>query len=318
VKTPRSAYVVPALLVAFVALLASCNFITLEQTRLENKLRRLGLTDATMTLEDGAEIQYWAGGEGPPVLLLHGFGAEAIWQWHHQVEALIKDHRVLVPNLLWFGRSKCPRRDFSLQHQARSVVEFLDRLGEDRVDAAGISYGGMVLYMLGAAFPERLGRAVIVDSPGLEYSRADYDALLARFEVPDLSRLLVPESTADVQRLIDLAYFRPPATPEFARKQVLTTLYKDHGPERALLLETAVDAMDELLATTEELKAETLLIWGDHDEVFPVELGRRLAARLNARLEVIEDAKHAPNIEHPARVNALLVEFLSASPLDPG
>jgi len=310
VNSPRAVTLV-AVLLALCVLLPSCNFIILEQERLERKFRSLGLTDETMTLEDGAEIQYWAGGEGPTVLLLHGFGAEAIWQWHHQVQTLIKDHRVLVPNLLWFGRSSCPRRDFSLQHQARSVVEFLDRLGEDRVDVAGISYGGMVLYMLGATFPERVDRAVILDSPGLAYSRADYDALLARFEVPDLSRLLVPESTADVQRLIDLAYFRPPATPEFARKQVLTTLYKDHGPERALLLETAVDAMDELLARTEELRAETLLIWGDHDEVFPLELGHRLAARLEARLEVIEDAKHAPNIEHPGRVNALMAEFLA-------
>lgn len=297
-----------------VILLASCNFITMEQNRLESKFRRLGLTDQTMTLPDGAQLQYWAGGEGPTVLLLHGFGAEAIWQWHHQVKALIKDHRVLVPNLLWFGRSTSPNRDFSLEHQATAVVQFLDQLGEERVDVAGISYGGMVLYMIGAAYPERVGKAVILDSPGLAYSREDYDALLARFEVSDLSRLLVPESTADVQRLIDLAYFKPPVTPEFARKQVLTTLYRDHGPERALLLETAVDSMDELLLRTDELAAETLLIWGAEDPVFPLELGHRLSKRLGARLEVIEKAKHAPNIEHPARVNALLTEFLAVTP----
>jgi pimeloyl-ACP methyl ester carboxylesterase len=61
-----------------------------------------------------------------------------------------------------------------------------------------------------------------------------------------------------------------------------------------------------------EVMHETLLIWGEHDSVFPLEIGRRLEAEMRgrARLRVVENAGHAPNLEHGNLVARWLVEFL--------
>ena len=58
--------------------------------------------------------------------------------------------------------------------------------------------------------------------------------------------------------------------------------------------------------------AESLVIWGEHDRVFPVDIGRQLSELLGAEFVVIEGAAHAPHVERPRKVNPLLVDFLSA------
>lgn len=57
----------------------------------------------------------------------------------------------------------------------------------------------------------------------------------------------------------------------------------------------------------------TLVVWGEHDPVFPLDAGRRLSKMLDATLVVIPDARHAPNMEHPEAFNRALIEFLDQS-----
>src|SRR5262249_55632614 len=85
--------------------LTGCNIVAWKQGQLERSMRAAGLSPGDERL--GADtVHYWAGGHGPTVVLVHGFGASAIWQWADQVDALAPDHRVIVPDLLWFGDSR--------------------------------------------------------------------------------------------------------------------------------------------------------------------------------------------------------------------
>jgi len=291
-------------------LLLGCDLIEARQGQLEASMRRAGLVESWEQVGP-ARLHVWSGGEGPTVLLLHGFGAETIWQWPAQVRALIGDHRLVLPDLLWFGGSESTDRDFRIERQVDAVEALLESYGEERVAVVGISYGGLVAHELGSRRPDLVPCVALLDSPGRAYTDADYAALLERFGVEHPAPLLVPTDGAGVQRLVDLAYFRPPTVPESVRQQILTHHYDHHSAEKVELLEAVVGQMDELRAQAKDLAVPTLLLWGEQDPVFPVEIGRRLKNRLGdlAELQVIPRAKHAPNLEHPAVVNRALREF---------
>lgn len=289
----------------------SCNVVRSRGAKIEKKLEAAGMEHRTEEIDD-ATVSYWVGGSGPNLLLVQGFGASSMWQWHDQIPELTAYHKVIVPDLLWFGGSHSDVEDFSLNHQVRVITALLDRLGVEKTDIVGISYGGFVAYEIASTVPGRVSRVVMVDSPGRAYTSADYDALCKRFGVDDAAEVLIPDTRDDVRRLIDIAYFDPPYTPGFALDDVLSTLYAEYGEEQAQLLNAAVGAMKDLGTRPDGYDAETLVVWGRHDPVFPLALADRLLDRLGdkATLVVIEKAKHAPTVEHPDEFNALVLKFL--------
>jgi pimeloyl-ACP methyl ester carboxylesterase len=312
----RPLLVAAMLLVALLAagyLATGCNVVRWQRDRLVSRMKTAGMAAHVEPLGD-ATVRYWEGGKGRPVLFIHGFGAEAIWQWCDQVEAFSADHRVIVPDLLWFGGSSSPERDFTLDHQVRTLVALLDKLGEKSVDVVGISYGGLVAFDLAWRHPDRVSRLVIVDSPGCAYTRADYDGMLQRFGTPSAADLLLPKEEGGIDRLMDLAYAHPPWTPGFAKRQVLQEMYSSWPEEKAALLEALVQSMPGRPGCESAPQTPALLIWGRDDPVFPLAIGERLATGLKAKLVIIESARHAPNLEHPAEVNAALRAFLGATP----
>src|SRR5580693_3668155 len=104
------------LLAALLACLTGCNVVAWQQARIEGGMRDAGLEAQTVRL--GADtVHYWAGGHGPTVVLVHGFGGSASFLWYPQADDLAKDHRVIVPDLLWFGDSRSDQRDFTIDHQ---------------------------------------------------------------------------------------------------------------------------------------------------------------------------------------------------------
>jgi len=292
-------------------LLTACNVITHQQRRYESRLTAAQLKWHEADVGSW-HLGYWLGGAPDgvhrPVLLVHGFGASGLWQWTEQATALAADRLVLMPDLPWFGASTCSSRDYSIDSQVRALAALLDALRLGPVDVVGISYGGVVAYELAALQPERVGRLVMVDSPGREYTRADYDALLSRFGVDDFAKVLIPTDTAGVGRLMELAYDDPPWVPELAQQQALDSLYKGRREEQAALLHALV----ELIETERpgEVVAPALVVWGRNDTVFPVELGERLAKRLGARLEIVEHARHFVPSERPEQVTRALRSFL--------
>jgi pimeloyl-ACP methyl ester carboxylesterase len=292
------------------ALATGCNVIALQQAHIEGVMRQAGLQPADQQLGPD-RVHYWAGGKGPTVVLVHGFGASAIWLWSPQVADLARDHRVIVPDLLWFGDSRSEQRDFSIDHQVRTVEALLDQLGEREADVVGVSYGGLVAHELASDRPAAVRHLVLVDTPGRVYTRADYTTLCRRMHVGHVGSVLVPHDADGVELLLGLAYYDPPWAPEFALKQALGALYAGYHDERVALLDSLLDNMEAVAARPVTLRARSMVIWGRQDPVFPLEIGERLAAGLHAPLRVLDHARHAPNLEHPEAFNRILRGFLT-------
>ncbi len=277
------------------------------ESSIHSTFRRYGFEERTATLGD-AVVRYRVGGTGPPLVLVHGFGADGAWCWQRQAR-LARRRRVIVPDLLWFGGSRSERPP-SLRAQVETLGALLDYEGVPRADILGVSYGGFVAFGHTIRKPERVGKLILVANPGPIWSASDQAGLLARHRIKTSAELVVPTDTAGVRRLIEIAWKRPPPTPTFILDHVHQLLFHDQVDEqRALIAELeAIDSTHDNWVVPHP----TLLIWGEQDSLFPVDAAHRLIAAIgpHAALRVLAGTKHAPHLEAHKAFNAVVESFL--------
>lgn len=288
----------------------SCSVVEFQEGRLERSFLRADLAPADLVIDDRT-VHYWAGGTGTPVLLLHGFGAHAIYQWADQVGPFAKEHQLIVPDLLYFGGSNATDR-YAVTDQAEAFFRLLDHLNVEKVDVVGISYGGFVAWSMAASQPERIGKVVLVDSPGTVFTPEDEAKALATFGVSSLDEIVVPDAPDDLRRLLELAYYKPPAVPDFILEDVYNHLYQDRVAEKTALIKNLHENADHFRAIAPRISQPALLVWGEFDPLFPLEIQRRLSVWLGpgTQTAVLPKTRHAPNIEAPDAFNEIVLAFL--------
>jgi pimeloyl-ACP methyl ester carboxylesterase len=304
--------VILAVILAVLAMSGGCNVIQYQRGRIRSHLADAGLQEKQVRFGDDT-ISYWDGGSGNPVVLLHGMGMAGLWQWNEQAPALVRTHRVIIPDLLWFGGSSSSRRDFSLGHQVAAVRALIDHLALSQVDLVGLSYGGIVAYGLATSDSTRIRSLVLVDSPGPVFERADYVELTARLGTTDPTEIFIPQTPNAVHRLMALAYQHPPYIPDFVARQLIAEAYTGNRDELHALFTASSGNVDELTEAPPHIAQPLCIIWGRNDPIFPLALSNRLlgfASNRTAR-HIIEDARHAPNVEHPKQFNDVLQACLA-------
>lgn len=289
--------------------LLACAVVARVEQRHEERFVEASLARRTLD-QSPYMVRYWEGSTGCPVLLLHGFGGHAIWQWDGQVGELGAEHRLVIPDLLWFGGSRASEPRYSLTDQSAAVLAVLDALALPQVDVVGISYGGFVAFDLASRYPDRFRKVVMVASPGPVYTPADEAAAMARLGVRQAAELVVPEDPSGVGRLLELAYERPPPSPGFVQRQVFEAMYQDYRAEKIALLDALNAERARFAAEARPLPQPTLLVWGENDPLFPLDVAQRFADWQGARLAVLPETRHAPNIEDPDAFNAEVKSFL--------
>lgn len=288
---------------------AGCNVVAHAQARIDRRLRRAGAR--SRILETGPDrIHVWTAGTGPAVVLLHGFGGTTALQWEHALRGWSSEFQVVAPDLLWFGESASNDRDPSIEHQARAVAHTLDALGIASYALLGLSYGGIVADALLRLRPSQVRCRVTIDSPADLWSEADHRALLQRLGVDDVAEVFVPSTPEDVQRLLELARERPPRLPKAIARDVIETMYDPRRAELTALLHELQSNHAALAARGPAPEVPSLVVWGEGDMVFPVDIGRRLAARQHASLEVIPGTRHLPMADAPDAFDAIVLPFL--------
>ena len=113
---------------------------------------------------DGATIHIRVGGQGPAVVLLHGFGDTGD-MWTPLAVELARTHRVVVPDLRGMGLSSKPAGGYDKRTQAGDIRAVLDQLGIDRADVVGHDIGTMVAYAYAARYPDKTTKLVVMDAP---------------------------------------------------------------------------------------------------------------------------------------------------------
>jgi pimeloyl-ACP methyl ester carboxylesterase len=190
-----------------------------------------GLVEASVPLDGGATtVHCWRFQPGavdarPILVLLHGFGPPATWQWRLQVVPLSRRFRLIVPDLLFFGGSSTSAgARVSEAQQAEAVAKLVAAVAPApaRVSVAGTSYGGFVAYHVARLLgPGAVDRVVIASSDLLK-ADADDRALLRRGGAERVEDVMLPRSPERMRRLLQLAYHRPRRfTPAFVLRDLV-------------------------------------------------------------------------------------------------
>ena len=113
---------------------------------------------------NGATIHVRVGGQGPTVVLLHGFGDTGD-MWAPLAADLARDHMVVVPDLRGMGLSSQPAGGYDKKTQGVDIAMVMDKLNVQKADLVTHDIGNMVGYALAAQYPDRITKWVVIDAP---------------------------------------------------------------------------------------------------------------------------------------------------------
>jgi pimeloyl-ACP methyl ester carboxylesterase len=113
---------------------------------------------------NGVTLHVRTGGEGPVVVLIHGFGDTGD-MWAPLAADLVRDHRVIVPDLRGMGHSSHPQEGYDKRTQAADIRTILTSLGIDQATIVGHDIGTMVAYAYAARYPDKTQKLVVMDAP---------------------------------------------------------------------------------------------------------------------------------------------------------
>jgi len=247
------------------------------------------------------------GGDGEPVVLLHGVGGTA-WVWHAVAPLLAATHRVVSVDLRGFGLSeRSPEHAYSTDELAGDVIELLDRRGLGLPALVGFSWGALVALAVATRRPVR--RVTIVDlAPSSPLGETDVAALPYRSTSHEAAvaqeRALAPRATAEMlERTVSL--LTVPATDgSSALVRAIDPFFLDRWPFRS------DDRWAELAAVT----VPVLVVRGGESPVLPADIAARMATTApDGRLVTIPDCGHLVPVEQPGPLAAAVAAFLAAS-----
>ena len=251
----------------------------------------------------GRRVHVVERGEGPPLLLVHGFGASTADYEEHVQGLLARSHRAIAVDLYGFGwseRSADFRYDLALWSD--QLAGTLDALGAARASVVGHSMGGAVAAYFAAHHPERVDRLILAD--------ALYP--LAPAEIPLVFRALRTPLVGEAL----LALSADPSAPGFsaAYRERAREWYRIRGTRSAFLRYVRdPDRPAELTASYPKIAAPTLVLHGSADAFVPVAAMERAAPAIPAaRIVTIADGGHFLLRDTPDRfvqeVDAFLAE----------
>jgi pimeloyl-ACP methyl ester carboxylesterase len=245
---------------------------------------------------DGATIQLLRAGSGEPLLFLHPAGGAGQWRPYH---SLFADHfDVIAPDGPGFGQSDAIEAIEGIDDLVYFTLELLDRLGLERPNVVGASFGGWLAAELAVHSPHRVGRLVLVDAIGLDLPDHPYADLFAMTREETIAALFHDASVGE--RVF-------PPDPEI---DVLVQDYKDKTAF-ATVAWSPFMCNPKLERRLRRISAPTLVLWGADDRVVPVKHGERYAELISdATLAVLPGCGHAALVEQTEQAVAAIVEFL--------
>ena len=246
--------------------------------------------------------------DAPAVVLLHGFGS-SLHTWDAWAQGLARTHRVVRVDLPGSGLSPPdPAQDYRDERSLDMLLALMDSLGLQRSSWVGHSMGGRIVWTFAAKFPERVDKLVLVAPDGFASFGFEYGKPM---EVPatlGLMRHVLPKPLLRMN--LKSAYARPEALSD-----AVTTRYHDlilaPGARQAMLDRLRQTVLQEPLPLLRQIKAPSLLVWGEADAMIPVSNAQDyLQAIEGSRLVSWPQVGHLPQEEAAESSLQAVADFL--------
>jgi len=257
------------------------------------------------TKSDGVDIWYEVSGEGDPVLMIMGLGADSTG-WILQRQQFEQRHKVIVFDNRGVGKSSCPPPPYSTEQMATDALAVIDAAGIERAHVLGVSLGGAIAQHLALRAPERIRSLV----------------LAATWAGPSVWRTNVREVQLGIARTSGRE-----ALLKFRMLLVFSPALFTENPKFAEVIEKAmvdstatlegylaqVDAAEfhDTRARLGEITIPTLAITGRRDILVPRELTEEVASLIPGCELLLLDSAHAIQLEEVDRFNDAVLSFFA-------
>jgi pimeloyl-ACP methyl ester carboxylesterase len=257
----------------------------------------------------GEQISVYDRGRGSPLVMIHGMFGD-FSDWEPVLEPLSRTRRVIAVDLIGFGDSSKPRREYDGNFHAAALRGLFERLQLGKIILTGNSFGGQIAILYSLAYPETVEKLVLVDSGGFRFIPPEEAAAVAgNFGAKVLAAL-----TPEVHSILFASVFSKasPASQHYIDRQNQKLKRNDYPAyAEALAGNIQLSLRSYLLERLPEIACPTLLIWGGEDRVLPVEQAEQALARLQrGELKVIPGCGHAPQLECPEEFLRAITPFL--------
>lgn len=289
--------------------------MTLDESKLSHRF----------TERSGVRLHYVEAGEGPLVVLLHGF-PELWYSWRHQIPALVEaGYRVIAPDMRGYNLSDKPAgvAAYASSELTADVAALIQAAGVERAAAVvGHDWGAGVAWPFAMRYPELLERLVILNGPhpatmlaALRTPRQLRKSwYMFFFQIPMLPELLMRWTDyAPLRASVKNDPCRPGAVTDDELARYLEAWSQPGALTATINYYRAALRPSSLLKSGKPPRVDTpvLIIWGEHDRYLGPEVAMpdpELAP--NVRLVRIPDASHFAHYDRPEKVNQLLLDFL--------
>ena len=259
-----------------------------------------------------ASISVKVAGNGPDVVLLHGLFAQKE-QWDAVLCALADaGFRVSAPDLPGYAQSRGFGIDvYALERQADLLDELMRRRGVARFHLAGNSMGGAIAAIYAQRHAGQVRSLAFIGGPqGIVDWGGPVKAAIRAGVNP-----FIPANVREFDHELGLLLMRPPALPDDVKQAAVDAYAADAHRMRQIW--DIINLYGSVLQRLPRQRVPTLIVWGDHDNVFPVDGARALAVHYpNSRRVILDDAGHLPMLDAPQRTAAVYSDFLRRTSSD--
>lgn len=275
----------------------------------------------------GVRLHYVEAGEGPLVLLLHGF-PEFWYSWRHQIGPLAEaGFHVVAPDMRGYNLSSKPAgwRSYDTPLLAGDIAGLAKSFGVERAHVVGHDWGAAVAYATAMYHPEVVERLVILNVPHMERMLAGFRTLrqlrkswyMFFFQIPALPEWLMARDDFSFMKRSLRADSKAAFTDEDLERYVQAWAQPGALSGMINYYRAALRRNPRgVLSSLRPIDAQTMVIWGRRDRHLGSELAEPSRKWVpNVRMEWIPEATHWVQHDAPARVNELLIGFLGGAGL---
>jgi len=251
-------------------------------------------------LINGLKINYKIAGQGPAILILHGWGGSSD-SWIQVQEILAREgFKIIVPDFPGFGKSKTPFEPWGVKEYGNFVLNLTKILELQNFFLLGHSFGGRVAIKFSILYPEKIKSLILCDSAGIKQKWGIGEKLI--FQISKIGNAIFTPTP--------LRRFKDKAKNLF----YIFLRHRDYARADGTMRETIKKVLTEdLLKDLPQIKIRTLIIWGESDKLVPVKYAHIFKEKIeNSELKILPKIGHSPHLEVPEKLTEIIINFLRA------
>ncbi len=273
---------------------------------------------------NGIRMHYVTQGEGPLIVLLHGF-PEFWYSWRYQIPFLAEHgYTVVAPDLRGYNETDKPRKGYDIPTLLRDIKGLIKGLGQQKASIVGHDWGGVLAWTFAMNYPEMTESLIVMNAPHPIAMMREMRTLkqlrkswyVFAFQIPWLPEYMLGRNHAnEIGRM-----FRGAALQKSVFPREVTAKYQE-AMSKPGAIKAAISYYRQLFRRLPisfkryevQIKAPTLLIWGEQDIALGVELTTGLERWVNdIQIKRIPDSGHWVQQEQPEKVNQYMLNFLQS------